>query len=101
MQAIGLVSFNESFQHFDDGSGCVGRVRCRGGGEVCIKDVRISWTVGNDVDTVADGGSDGFEVVMFSQHDAVGLQHQRIAIVAVGFGKRAVDGDGFAAAFQR
>ena len=57
--------------------------------------------VRDDINAVANGRVDRFEMVMFRQHDAVGFQHQRITVVAIGFGESSVDRDGLPAAFQR
>src|SRR5438067_6790539 len=53
---------------------------------------------GNDVHAIADGGLDRFEMMVQREERAICLQHQRVAVIAVGFGECAVDGDRLPAA---
>jgi hypothetical protein len=41
------------------------------------------------------------KLMMQCQLGTIRLQHQRVAIITVGFGERAVDGDRLAAVFER
>ena len=56
---------------------------------------------GDDIHAIADRRVDRFKMMVQRQQCAIGFEHQCIAVVAIGLGKRSIDGDRFAAAFDR
>ena len=99
VQTISLVRFDEAFEHFKTIANSLTSLGVSQAARM-IEDADF-LDVRDDVDAIANGCVDRFEMVMFRQHDAVGFQHQRITVIAVGLGKSSVDRDGLAAAFER
>ena len=99
VQTICLVRFDEAFEHFETIANSLTSLGVSQATRM-IEDANL-LNVRDDVNTIANGRVDRFEMVMFRQHDAVGFQHQRITVVALGFRESTVDRDGLPAAFQR
>ena len=99
MQLVVLVGFDETLKQFDAGSQfspalCVRRALG------FVKDSHVRH-IRDNVYAIADGRFDGVKLMMQCQVGTIRLQHQRVAIITVGFGERAVDGDRLAAVFER